>query len=124
MISSSRRAAGAIVVLIFLSPGIGACSSTQHALFDNGAALNHATGVTTRSGTDVSFSKPGASISNDTLYAVGRQGQLVIPTDSIATVSRRKFSTIRTVGLMGGLFAGALLVAFIALASSDFNIGP
>jgi hypothetical protein len=124
MLPTGRQAVAMFVALIFLSPGVGACSSTQHVPFECGVPLMRATGVTMRSGEDVRFIAPGASIKNDTLYAVGHTGQLMIPTDSIATVSKREFSPIRTVGLVGGLFAGVLLVALIGVASSGLNISP
>lgn len=74
-----------------------------------------------RSGKDISFSVPGASITNDTMYAVGRAEQVLIPTDSIAAVSRYKFSAGRTVGLVVGVAAGAFAVILLALVHSGIG---
>ena len=59
--------------------------STQHIPFNNTAKLDRITGVTTRSGREIPFFEPGASVTNDTLYAVDRRGQLILLTDSIRT---------------------------------------
>ncbi|HEY7860365.1 MAG TPA: hypothetical protein VIB98_02930 [Gemmatimonadaceae bacterium] len=92
------------------------CLSTQRVPFSEGADLGQISGVTTRSGREIQFADKGASISNDTLYAQGRTGQLALPTDSIARLSSRHFSAVRTAGLLGGIAAGlfgAVLAAYL-----------
>jgi hypothetical protein len=49
---------------------------------------------------------------------------VILPSDSIAQVWTRKFSVVRTLGLVGGLAAGAFVAAGVAVASSDLNISP
>jgi len=121
MFRTGRRAASTFATLVILAPSVAGCASTQHVPFDNAAALDRITGVSMRSGREISFAKPGASVTNDTMYALGRTGQIVIPTDSIARVSKRKFSTARTVGLVVGVAGGALVVLLIAFEHSGFS---
>lgn len=115
----TARPLGTLAVLLLLAPSIAGCVSTQHIPFNNnGAGLDRITGVTTRSGMDIPFAKPGAQITNDTLYAIGRSGKVILPTDSVARVWDSKFSSGRTVGLVLGLVAAAAGVAFIVSAIS------
>jgi hypothetical protein len=113
-------------MLLAVAFSVDACMATQHVVLGGQTDLDHASGITTRSGREVPFARPGASIVNDTMYAAGSAGRLSIPVDSIATVSRKKFSTTRTVALVGGLVAGATLVALAIIATSNFNFfsGP
>ena len=118
MFRSAHSPLGTLVVLLFIAPLIAGCMSTQRVPFNNTVGLDRITGVTTRSGMDIPFAKPGAQITNDTLYAIGRSGQVVLPTDSIARVWNTKFSSGRTVGLVLGLVAAAVGVAYIVAAIS------
>jgi hypothetical protein len=118
MSQSFARFAGRRLVLLAVAFNAGACMATQHVALDSRTDLHSASGITTHSGRKISFTTHGASIANDTLYAMTSAGPLIMPTDSIATISRKKFSAIRTLGLVGGAFAGLLLVAFIGLATS------
>jgi hypothetical protein len=52
---------------------------------------------------------------------VGRGGQLILPTDSIASVWHRKVSTGRTIGFVAGL---TVLTAAVAAAISIGNSPP
>ena len=113
--------AGRYVVLLAVAFSVGACMATQHVALDSRTDLQSATGMTTRSGRSIAFTKPGASVANDTLYALALAGQLIMPIDSIATISRKKFSATRTTGLVGGVFAGILLVAFIGVSTSGIG---
>jgi hypothetical protein len=119
MFRTARSPLGTLAVLLVLAPSIAGCVSTQHIPFNNNAAgLDRITGVTTRSGMDIPFAQPGAQIRNDTLYAIGRSGQVILPTDSVARVWNSKFSSGRTVGLVLGLVAAAAGVALIVSAIS------
>lgn len=121
MFRTARSPLGTLALLIVLAPSIAGCMSTQHIPFNNTAKLDRITGVTTRSGREIPFFEPGASVTNDTLYAVDRRGQLILPTDSIARVWNRKFSAVRTVGLVGGLaLVGAAIAGFSALGNMKF----
>jgi hypothetical protein len=121
MFRTWRRSVGTFAMLVTLAPSIAGCVSTQHIPFDSTVALDRAAGVSMRSGKEIAFSMPGASISNDTMYALGRTGKVIIPTDSIAAVSKKKFSAVRTVGLVVGVAAGAFVVFLIALSHSGFS---
>jgi hypothetical protein len=113
-----------VLLLLIMSASTG-CMSTQRIPFNETADLRQASGVTTRSGREIHFAEKGASISNDTLYARDRTGQIALPTDSIARLSSRHFSAVRTIGLVGGVTAGlfgAILAAY--LMSNGCCFGP
>jgi hypothetical protein len=124
MTQSFPRSAGRCLMLATLAFSLDACMATQHVALDPQTDLNRASGITTQSGRTISFTTPGASVVNDTLYAAASAGQLIMPTDSIATVSRKKFSATRTVGLVGGVFTGILLIALIGVATSGIGLSP
>jgi hypothetical protein len=114
LIFCSSRVRGALLLFI-VSTSTG-CMSTRRIPFNETADLGQASGVTTRSGREIQFADKGASISNDTLYARSRTGTLALPTDSIARLSSRHFSPVRTAGLVGGIAAGlfgALVAAYL-----------
>ncbi|MEP7067254.1 MAG: hypothetical protein ABI889_14565 [Gemmatimonadota bacterium] len=94
--------------------------TTRRTTFNSGTAgLDQVTGVTMRSGQEISFREPGASVTNDSMYAVGARGQVVLPSDSVALVWSRKTSTGRTVGLVAGVaLAGAVIASAIAAGES------
>jgi hypothetical protein len=119
MFRTARSPFGTLALVLLLTPSIAGCSSTQRIPFNSAAPLDHATGVTMLSGSNISFAESGASLSNDTLYALGPQGQLKVPADSIAQLRNRKFSTGRTIGLVAGV---ALIGAFIAGATAFDNM--
>ena len=112
MFCTARRPVGTFALLLLLAPSIAGCMSTRQTPFNNNAVgLDRITGVTMRSGREIRFWQPGASITNDTLYAVGRQGQLILPTDSIARVWNRKVSPVRTTVLVAGLAVVGIAIA-------------
>jgi hypothetical protein len=120
MFRTARRPASIVALLLFLAPSITGCATTQHVPFNDSAVkLDRITGVTTRSGRDIRFRLPGASIVDDTMYAVGPNGEVRLPTDSIAQLWKRKSSPVRTVGLVTGLF----VVGIAALAAISFGDG-
>jgi hypothetical protein len=102
------------VVFLLLLPLIAGCFATTHVPLSERADLTKATGVTTQSGNELEFTVYGATIENDTLHAVGRDGALAIPTDSIAQISKRKFLWRNTAGLAVGVGAVAFLALFAA----------
>ena len=124
MTQSFARSAGRCLVLLAVAFSVDACMATQHVALDRQTDLNRASGITTQSGRTIAFTRAGASIVNDTLYAAVSTGQLIMPTDSVATVSRKKFSTPRTLGLVGGVMTGVMLIALIGVAASGLNISP
>lgn len=105
------------IALVLLAPFITGCFATRHVPLSERTNLAKANGVTTRSGRKIEFAVDGATIANDTLRAIGRDGTITVPTDSIAQISVRKFSTIKTVGLTVGIGA----VAFVALLVLALN---
>lgn len=122
MFLSARRPFGTLALLLLLAPTVAGCVTTRHAPFNgNATGLERATGVTMRSGRAIQFLQPGASITNDTMYAVGPTGQLLVPSDSISGVSFRRVSAGRTAGLVLGL--AIIGAAIIAISSFDFKLG-
>jgi hypothetical protein len=117
MFRSTRSSLVASALILLLTPSLAGCGVTQRIPFDRTAPLERTTGITTRSGYRIHFARSGASLSNDTVRAIGDAGPVVVPADSIAEVWHRKLSGGRTVGLVVGLGAVA---AFIAGASA-FN---
>jgi hypothetical protein len=105
------------IALVLLTPFITGCFATRHVPLSERTNLAKANGVTTRSGRTIEFVVDGATIANDTLRAVGPDGTITVPTDSIAQISVRKFSTLKTVGLTLGIGA----VAFVGLGLVALN---
>ncbi len=105
-------------VTLLLSLSSAGCYSTHHQRFDPNASLDSLTGITTRSGTEITFSRPGASIAHDTLFASGTVGPLKVPTDSVAQVTSHGFSKGGSLVVIGAFGAAALAVLFISLGSS------
>jgi hypothetical protein len=103
MSRAARSPLGSLAIALLLAPSLAGCMSTQRIPFNDTAQLDRIVGVTTCSGAEIPFAVRGALITNDTLYSVSRQGQLTLPTDSIAWAWTRKFSVARTVGLVVGL---------------------
>lgn len=120
MLRITRRSIAAFSLALLLAPTIAGCATTQHRPFTGPQQLHDMTGVTTRAGRKIEFVEPGATVTNDTLYAVSRTGQLILPTDSIANVWNRKTSVGRTIGLVAGI---AALTAVIAGAVAFGNSG-
>lgn len=118
MSRTSRRLVATVMLSLFLAPILSGCVSVQRAQYNPDASLGKITGVTTRSGTKIPFTSPGATITNDTLYGIGRQGQLMIPADSVAQVWSEKFSTKRTAGVVVGLGVGVAAALLTAVAAS------
>ena len=124
MFRTALRPVSTFAVLLLLAPSISGCMTTQRVPFANDAnGLKQISGVTTRSGREVHFRLPGASIVNDTMYAVGSGGEVSLPTDSIAQVWNRKTSPVRTVGAVVGVLAIGLAVAGAIAFGNDFNLG-
>lgn len=124
MFRTARHPASTIVLLFLLAPSMTGCMTTQRTPFANDAnGLKQISGVTTRSGREVRFRLPGASIVNDTMYAVGSGGEVSLPTDSIAQVWNRKTSPVRTVGAVVGVLAIGFAVAGAIAFGNDFNLG-
>jgi len=123
MFRTARRPVGTFALLLVLATTITGCMTTHQTYFTNHTvALDRVTGITTRSGREIRFRLPGASIVNDTMYAVGPDAEMILPTDSIAQVWDRRTSTARTVGLVAGL---ALVgVAIAGAISFDNNFHP
>jgi hypothetical protein len=103
---SPLHRAAALTLALILALSNGGCFSAHHQRLKAGAPLENAIGLTTRSGRDIPFAMPGATIEHDTLVAVGSAGELRIPTDSVARITKRGFSPART----GILIATSLIV--------------
>jgi hypothetical protein len=116
MFTTARRPIGALALLLLLAPAMAGCLSTQRIPFDDAVGLDGVIGVMTHSGREIPFAKRGALIRNDTVYAIGRSGQVTLPTDSIAQVIQQKASPRRSTLLMVGLVAA--VAGSIAFSSS------
>lgn len=107
--------------LVILIPLLASCYGTRHIPFNGSTGLENTTGVTLRSGAEIVFVTTGATIANDTLHAITRHDHIAIPTDSIAEISVRKLSPLRTGALVVGVTAAtalALLFAFVSALGS------
>jgi hypothetical protein len=104
-------------VTLLLSLSSAGCYSTHHQRFDPNASLDSLTGITTRSGAEIPFSRPGATIAHDTLFAAGTVGPLKVPTDSIAQVTRNGFSKGGSLLVLGAFGAAAFVVLLIDLGT-------
>ena len=102
-------------VTLLLSLSSAGCYSTHHQRFDPNASLDSLTGITTRSGTEITFSRPGASIAHDTLFATGTVGPVKVPTDSVARVTSHGYSKGGSLVVIGAFAAAALAVLFNSL---------
>jgi type IV secretory pathway ATPase VirB11/archaellum biosynthesis ATPase len=80
--------------------------------------MSDATGYISRSGTEVSFARPGAKIVNDTLFATGTLGPLSVPADSIAEIRTQGFSPWGSLVVIGAGAAVALGLVYLALANA------
>jgi hypothetical protein len=108
---------GRIVLIVCVASIVAGCMGTHHVPLNSGAALEKATGVTTRAGVEIQFGTTGATITNDTLHAVGIHGQVSLPADSIERISIEKFDPRRT----GALVIGVAFVAFVTLLFISLN---
>ncbi len=120
MFRTPRRRTAVLALILSLSPTITGCMGTTQLPLDASTDLTRVTGVISRSGTHTVFASPGATITNDTLYAIGKNGQLLLPVDSIATVRKPATSIGRSVALAFGLVAGGVAACAIAFANSGF----
>ena len=75
-------------------------------------------------GTEIRFRLPGASIVNDTMYAIGSQGEVSLPTDSVARLWNPKISPVRTVGMITSvLVVGIATLAILSFGQSFHPFG-
>jgi len=91
-----------------------ACTTTVHAPLTTNVNQDKITGVTLKSGRNIAFNPPGASLQGDKLYANGPTGQIIVPTDSIAEVWTKETSTAKTIGVVVAVVA--VLGLFIVVA--------
>ena len=125
MFRAARRPIATLLLLLAFEPSLTGCIGTQHVPFQATQGLDRVTGVTTRAGRDIAFAEPGAVVTNDTLYAVGRHGQVILPTDSIANTWNRKTMVGRSVGLAVGVaLVAALIVGVSAMKSWSLMSNP
>lgn len=120
MFNIARRPVAAFALFLVLAPTLAGCRSVERVPFNSTARMDQTVGITMRSGQKIAFDPKGASIRNDTLYGVSREGEVRVPVpiDSIAEVWRSKVSAGRTVGLVLGMAAGLVVIAAIAGAKA------
>jgi hypothetical protein len=99
--------------LALLAPLLVACYATEHVALGPSVKPSEITGVTTVAGWQMSFKKNGATIANDTLRAIGPNGAVRLPKDSIRSVTVHRFDTTRTVGMTAGVAGIAILVGAV-----------
>jgi hypothetical protein len=114
MHSAFRSARAGIVLTTLLAVQLG-CTTVTHVPVSSTPEPAEITGITKKSGATIEFAPKGAIIARDTLYANSANGQVVIPLDSIQTLSLKEVSTKKTIGLV--LIMGLLVVGFIYLAN-------
>ena len=105
-------------VTLLLSLSSAGCYSTHHQRLDPNVSLDSVSGITTRSGSEIRFLRPGAVIAHDTLFAAGTVGPLKVPTDSIALVTSQGFSKGGSLVVIGAFGAAVLAALFISLGNS------
>lgn len=121
MLAILRGSLLAAALALSLVPSVSACTSIHHGKFERTAPLDRVVGVTTSAGKEIVFAERGATVAEDTLYAMGRKGQLRVPADRISLTATRRFSAGRTIALVG---AAAVTAFTIALFSSGLDISP
>ena len=104
------------VLLALFAPYLSGCTVVRPSALDTSVKPAHIVGYTTQAGEKITFARDGAAVSRDTLFAIGAKGQLIIPVDSIRTVSVRETSVQNSVLL--AVAVGLAIVAFIALADN------
>jgi hypothetical protein len=107
-----------LALSLLLALSSAGCYTTRHQRLEPNASLGGATGITTRAGDQIQFAKPGATITNDTLFAIGTIGPLKVPTDSVADVTSRGYSSGSSFVVIGAAAAAVLTLLFLDLASS------
>lgn len=110
---SSPNVCRLTTVTLLLSLSSAGCYSTHHQRLDPNVSLDSVAGITTRSGAEIMFARPGATIAHDTLFATGTVGPLKVPTDSIALVTSQGFSkggSLVVIGAFGAVVLGALFI--------------
>jgi hypothetical protein len=113
-----HRMSSRLLCALALTLSDSGCYATHHQRLDPTASLDSVTGITTRSGNEILFAKPGATITNDTLFAIGTVGPLKVPTDSIAQVTSHGFSRGGSLVVLGAFGAAALVAVYLALANA------
>ena len=111
MLRTTRRYIATLSLALLLAPTVAGCMTTQVRPFGSVERLDDMSGITTTAGRRISFKEQGAMVANDTLYAVGRDGQLIVPTDSIVNAFHHRVAKGRSAGLVVGLAALTALVA-------------
>jgi hypothetical protein len=125
MFRTARRPFANLALLLLLAPSIAGCVRTRRTPFPNeDVRLDRITGVTMRSGREIKFSQPGVSINNDTMYALGRGGQMLLPVDSVSRVSLRKVDTARSLALLTGVAGLGILALMISSWDFKVNLKP
>jgi hypothetical protein len=120
MHSAFRSTRAGIILTALLAVQLG-CTTVNHVPVTSAPAQTEITGITKKSGATIEFAPKGAIISRDTLYANTANGQVVVPLDSIQTLSLKEVSTKKTIGLI--LITGVVVVGFVLLANKTAGMG-
>ena len=103
------------VSMFMLALSVAGCYTTRHQTLSPSLALDSATGVTTLAGREIQFARPGATIAHDTMFATGTLGELQIPTDSIARVNSRGYSSGSSLVVIGAFAAAVAALLYISV---------
>ena len=101
-----------VPVFVLALPSAG-CYTTRHQSLGPATSLDSATSVTTLSGAEIQFARPGATISHDTMFATGTVGDLKIPTDSISRVNSRGYSSGSSLVVIGAFAAAIAALLYV-----------
>ena len=93
---SCRSALARTAAVILLAPPISGCYATQHTALEPQVQAAHIVGLVLHGGERITFAHDGATITHDTLYAVGTQGQVIVATADIDSVLVKHFSVEKT----------------------------
>ncbi len=114
---SARRRSVAASMLVLIFAGTG-CYTMRHQQPGLATSFDSATSVTTVTGTEISFARPGATMAHDTLVATGSFGELRIPKDSIAQVNWRGYTSGSSLVVIGAFAAAIAALLYVSVGYS------
>jgi hypothetical protein len=118
MLRCSTRLRWLMVRTFVLGLPVVGCYTTRHQPLGPATSLDSATSVTTISGAEILFARPGATIAHDTMFATGTVGELKIPIGSISTVNSRGYSSGSSLVVIGAFAAALAALVFVSVVYS------
>jgi hypothetical protein len=111
------------IVLIFVLVWDAGCTVRKTKKIDP-ATVNPAAemivGITTKAGQDISFDPPGGAFRDDAVHGRVKGADYVLPISDVQRlwISRTGTSTVRTIGLIAGIAAAALVTVAVIIAAT------